>query len=127
MTRVPLLVTIVDDDVSVRESLAGLVGQLGFSSRTFSSAECFLASDCISRTACLVLDVGLPGMSGPALQKELVSRGWDIPIVFITGQVDECVRAALLGCGAVDCLAKPFSDADLARALKTALGDGGRA
>jgi FixJ family two-component response regulator len=116
------LVAIVDDDVSMRQSLPDLVKKFGFSVRAFASAEEFLASDCVGQTKCLILDVAMPGMSGPDLQRELALRGQKIPIVFITGQVDQDLRHQLIAGGAVECLFKPFSPAALLKALNTALG-----
>ena len=115
------LITVVDDDESVRESLPDLLKEFGFDTQAFSSAEDFLASESIAETRCLVLDVAMPGMSGPDLQRELTRRDQSIPIVFITGQRDEAVRPRLIAQGAVDCLFKPFEPTDLLQALKTAL------
>lgn len=115
------LVSVVDDDESVRESLPDLVGELGFAVRAFSSAEEFLASDCVDQTRCLILDVAMPGMSGPELERELKLRGREIPIIFITASPDKTVRPRLLEQGAVDCLFKPFSDTALLEALNAAL------
>ena len=116
------LVSVVDDDESVRESLPDLLGEFGFASRTFSSAEDFLASDCVDQTRCLILDIAMPGMSGPELQRELKLRLWKIPIVFVTAHRDEAMRVRLLSQGAVECLFKPFSDTALLQALNSALG-----
>jgi FixJ family two-component response regulator len=115
-----LFVSVVDDDQSVRESLPDLLRQLGYATQVFSSAEEFLASDCIGETRCLILDVVLPGMSGPDLQQELTRRGHQIPIIFITGLADETARERLLSEGAVECLYKPFSEAALLAALHAA-------
>jgi FixJ family two-component response regulator len=115
------LVSVVDDDESVRESLPDLLRQLGFAARVFSSAEAFLASDALSETRCLILDVAMPGMSGPDLQQELRRRQHEIPIVFITANGDNTVRSSLLEQGAVGCLFKPFSEAALHDALNAAL------
>jgi FixJ family two-component response regulator len=115
------LVSVVDDDESVRESLPDLLRELGFAARTFASAEEFLASDCIGQTRCLILDIAMPGMTGPDLQRELKFRRQEIPIVFITAQRDETVRPRMLEQGAVDCLFKPFSDTALLAALNAAL------
>jgi FixJ family two-component response regulator len=115
------LVSVVDDDESVRESLPDLLRELGFSAEAFSSAEAFLASDVVSETSCLLLDVAMPGMSGPELQQELIRRQQDIPIVFITANGDKTVRPRLLAQGAVECLFKPFSEAALLDALDAAL------
>ena len=115
------LVSIVDDDESVRESLPDLVRQFGFAARAFPSAEAFLASDSVTQTSCLILDVAMPGMSGPALLRELANRRHMIPIVFITGGGDRAIRPHLLAQGAVECLFKPFSDTALLDALNAAL------
>ena len=114
------LVAVVDDDESVRESLPDLLKELGYSARAFSSAEEFLASDCVDETRCLILDIAMPGMTGPDLQQELTVRGQRIPIVFITAQADETVRPRSLELGAVECLFKPFSDRALYGALNAA-------
>jgi FixJ family two-component response regulator len=121
MTGKRSLVSVVDDDESVRESLPDLIRQFGFCARAFSSAEAFLASESISETRCLVLDVAMPGMSGPDLQQELARRRQEIPIVFITGTGDHTVRRRVLAEGAVACLSKPFSETALLYALNTAL------
>jgi FixJ family two-component response regulator len=115
------LVSVVDDDESVRESLPDMLRQFGFAAAAFSSAEEFLASDVIGRTNCLILDVKMPGMSGPDLQRELTTLGQTIPIVFITASGDNTIRARLLSNGAVECLFKPFSEAALLDALHSAL------
>jgi len=117
----PSLVSVVDDDESMRESLPDLLRQFGFASQAFSSAEAFLASEAVSETGCLILDIAMPGMSGPDLQQELIRRRRAIPIVFITAQGDERVRPRLLADGAVECLFKPFSEAALLDALNAAL------
>ncbi|MGA3032459.1 MAG: response regulator [Terracidiphilus sp.] len=115
------LVSVVDDDESVRESLPDLLKEFGFASRTFSSAEEFLTSDAILRTECLILDIAMPGMGGPGLQQELHRREIEIPIVFITAQRDETARSRLIERGAIACLIKPFSDTALLEALNSAL------
>jgi FixJ family two-component response regulator len=115
------LVSVVDDDESVRESLPDLLRELGFAAEAFPSAEAFLASDSVGQTRCLILDVAMPGMSGPDLQKELTRRRQKIPIVFITAHGGENVRPRLLEEGAVECLFKPFSDTALLAALRAAL------
>jgi FixJ family two-component response regulator len=117
-----LLVVVVDDDESVRESLPDLLREFGHSALTFCSAEEFLASDSIDQAACLVLDVVMPGMTGPDLQKELKRRGSGIPVIFITAQKDESIRKCVLGEGAIDVLLKPFSDVALRKALSKAIG-----
>lgn len=115
------LVSVVDDDESVRESLPDLLRVLGFAAQAFSSAEEFLASDLVSQTQCLILDIAMPGMSGPALQRELILRHQKIPIVFITAHAHGSVRTRLLAEGAVECLFKPFSETALLDAIHAAL------
>ena len=115
------LVSVIDDDESVRESLPDLLRELGFEAQAFPSAEEFLASDSVGQTRCLILDVAMPGMSGPDLQRELKRRRQEIPIVFITAHGGETVRPRLLEQGAVECLFKPFSDTALLEALNAAL------
>ena len=115
------LVTVIDDDESVRESLPSLLEEFGFASQAFASAQEFLESDSVGETKCLVLDVAMPGMSGPDLQRELALRRQLIPIVFITAQGGGEVRPRLLRQGAVECLFKPFSDTALLDALNAAL------
>lgn len=118
------LVCVVDDDESVRESLPDLLKELGFAARAFPSAEEFLASDCVGDTRCLILDIAMPGMTGPELQQELKRRRTEIPIVFITAHRDGAVRPRMLASGAVECLFKPFSDTALLEALDAALRSG---
>jgi len=115
------LVAVVDDDESVRESLPDLLRQFGFAAQAFSSAEAFLASEALGETRCLILDVAMPGMSGPDLQQELMRRRQEVPIVFITANGDRTVRARLIAQGAVECLFKPFSETALLDALNAAL------
>lgn len=118
------LISIVDDDVSLRESLPDLLKELGFAVNTFSSGEEFLASDSVSQTKCLILDIAMPGMSGPDVQRELKLRGQRIPIVFITAQGDTSVRPHLIEQGAVECLFKPFTEEALIGAINAAFGVG---
>jgi FixJ family two-component response regulator len=115
------LVSIVDDDESLRESLPDLLKELGFAVQTFSSGEEFLASEYVLPTKCLILDIAMPGMSGPELQRQLKRRGQAIPIVFITGHGDEGVRPHLIEQGASECLFKPFTEAALLGAINAAL------
>jgi FixJ family two-component response regulator len=115
------LVAVIDDDESVRESLPDLLWEFGYAVQTFASAEEFLARGDLGQTRCLILDIAMPGMSGPDLQQELRRRRKGIPIVFITGHGDETVRPRVLEEGAVECLFKPFSEVALLEALKTAL------
>ena len=115
------LVAVIDDDESVRESLPDLLREFGYAPQAFASAEEFLASGDLVQTRCLILDIAMPGMSGPELQRELQRRGQPIPVVFVTAHADETVRPRLLEQGAVDCLFKPFSETDLVEALNAAL------
>jgi FixJ family two-component response regulator len=115
------LLSVVDDDESIRESLPDLIKEFGFASRVFSSAEEFLLSGSVDETSCLILDIAMPDMSGPELYQELKSQGEDIPVIFITGQQDEAVRLRAFEQGAAGFLIKPFSDAALLAAIKAAL------
>jgi FixJ family two-component response regulator len=116
------LVAVVDDDESVRESLPDLLREFRFVTRAFSSAEEFLASDSVGEVKCLILDIAMPGMTGLEFQRELKLRGQEIPIIFVTAQRDETVRAQAFEQGAAEFLLKPFSDTDLLSALNAALG-----
>ena len=120
MGTIPLI-SVVDDDESVRESLPDLLREFGFAAQAFSSAEEFLASDFIGQTKCLVLDIAMPGMTGPDLQRELQRRRQEIPIVFITGRQDETLRPRVLEQGAVECLFKPFGETALLDSVRAAL------
>jgi FixJ family two-component response regulator len=119
-TERPLL-SVVDDDESVRESLPDLLREFGFAARSFSSGQAFLSSDSVDKTRCLILDIAMPGMSGLDLQQELKRRGQAIPIIFITGQKDEGTRKQAFQQGAVKFLYKPFSDTALLDAVNAAL------
>ncbi len=121
---VRLVVSVVDDDESVRESLPDLLREFGFTAEAFSSAREFLGSEWLAQTQCLILDVAMPDMTGPDLQRELRRRRQEIPIVFITARADDTMRWRLLARGAVECLYKPFSQTDLLQAVNTALREG---
>ena len=116
------LIAVVDDDVSVRESLPDLLRSFGFEVAPFASAEAFLASDSLDRAHCLLLDITMPGMTGPELQEELIHRQNSIPIVFITAHTDNRIVPRLIGQGAVACLEKPLGEAALMNAVNMALG-----
>ena len=116
------LVSIVDDDESVRESLPDLLAELGFATQAFSSAEEFLASDCIGGTRCLILDIAMPGMTGPDLQRELKLRRQDIPIVFITAHDQAEAEAAAIQLGAAAFLSKPLCRGVLLRCVLGLVG-----
>lgn len=119
------LVSVVDDDESVRESLPDLLRELGFAVQAFPSAEDFLTSNHVMHTRCLILDIAMDGMTGHDLQQELKRRRHEIPIVFITAQYDDSIRARVLQQGAVECLLKPFTDTALLTAVNAALRVGG--
>jgi FixJ family two-component response regulator len=118
--RRPFL-TVIDDDQSVRESLPELLRESGYEVDTFASAEAFLASGDRGRAKCLIVDVAMPGMSGPDLQRELKRRGQSMPVIFITAKVDSTMRQRLLEQGAVECLFKPFTERALLAAIGSAL------
>jgi len=115
------LLSVVDDDEMLRESLPELLREFGFAARAFSSGQEFLSSNYVDETRCLILDVAMPEMSGLDLQQELKRRGQAIPIIFISGQKDEDVRKQAFRQGAVKFLYKPFSDSDLLEAVNAAL------
>jgi FixJ family two-component response regulator len=115
------LVAVIDDDESVRESLPDLLRTLGFAAKAFASAEEFLAANCIAATRCLLLDVAMPGMSGPELHQQLILSKQTIAIIYITARADQTLRRQLLQLGAVECLFKPFSEQQLRVALDAAL------
>ena len=115
------LLSVVDDDEMLRESLPELLREFGFAARAFSSGQEFLSSNYVDETRCLILDVAMPEMSGLDLQQELKRRGQAIPIIFISGQKDEHVRKRAFRQGAVKFLYKPFSDSDLLEAVNAAL------
>ena len=119
-----LLLSVVDDDEMLRESLPELLREFGFSARAFSSGQEFLSSNYVDETRCLILDVAMPGMSGLEVQEELKRRGRAIPIIFITGQKDEDIRKQALRQGAVNVLYKPFSDSALLEAVNAAVSGG---
>jgi FixJ family two-component response regulator len=116
------LISVVDDDESVRESLPDLLNEFGYSARTFFSAMEFLTSGAMDQTTCLILDIAMPGMTGIELQAELKRQNKPIPIIFITATRDEAVRARVVELGAVACLSKPFSDTALLEALRSVKG-----
>ena len=122
MSKPTPIVFVVDDDPSIRESLSLLLSSAGYSVNTFASAKEFLESEhSTSGPACLVLDVKMPGLSGLDLQKELKSRNYFLPIIFITGHGDIPMSVQAMKKGAVDFLPKPFDDGDLLDAVKEAL------
>lgn len=115
------LISIVDDDESIREAIQSLLRSVGFRVKTFASAEQFLQSDQIETTACLILDVRMPGMSGLELQRRLMATQCHIPIVFVTAHGDEEARSRAMQEGAVEFLLKPFSEEALLNAIQAAL------
>ncbi len=120
MIKARPLVAVVDDDESVRESLPDLLTLLGYDVQAFSSAEDFLASDHLADIKCMILDIAMPGMSGPELAAELRRQGNGLPIVFISAHRDEISRLSVTK-NASTCLLKPFSETAVADALKAAL------
>jgi FixJ family two-component response regulator len=119
------LISIVDDDESIREATRGLVRSLGYQAAVFSSAEEFLRSDSVDSTSCLITDVQMPGLSGIDLQRRLIDRGTQMPTIFITAFPGDSTRAVAMKAGAVGYLGKPFSEENLVRCLDSALGRSG--
>ena len=120
MPNIPII-SIVDDDDSVRNSLDDLIRSIGFQTQGFASAEAFLNSNGARNTACLILDVRMPGMNGLDLQRQIVTANWRIPIIFITSHADDDARARALDAGAVAFLYKPFREKELVDAIDAAL------
>jgi FixJ family two-component response regulator len=115
------LIAVVDDDESLRESLNGLLKLLGYAVAVFSSAESFLGSEALTKADCIILDIRMPGMSGPELQRVLISRGVKIPIIFMTAHGEDDAISRIMADGAVDCLIKPFGEDSLLKAINKAL------
>jgi FixJ family two-component response regulator len=115
------MISIVDDDQSVREATDALVRSLGYAAATFASAEEFLSSDCVRTTSCLITDVQMPGLSGIDLQQRLLAQGLRLPIIFVTAFPDARIRQRAIDAGAVDFLSKPLSDERLISCLDAAL------
>jgi FixJ family two-component response regulator len=120
MPTVPLI-SIVDDDDALRNSLDDLIRSIGFQTQGFPSAEAFLNSNRARDTACLILDVRMPGMNGLDLQRQTVAADWRVPIIFITSHADDDARARALEAGAVAFLYKPFREEELLNAIHAAL------
>lgn len=116
----PPMISIVDDDESVRESIKALLRSLGYAARTFPSVEEFLRSN-LDETSCLILDVQMKTLSGIELQERLIGEGRRTPIIFVTAVSDEQIRDQVLKAGAIAILSKPFSDETLASCLVSAL------
>ena len=115
------LISIVDDDESVREATKGLMKSLGFTAEAFPSAVDFLTSHHRRRTACLIVDVNMPGMTGPELHRRLIAAGDTIPTILITAYPDDNVRARALSAGAIGYLRKPFDEGDLLVCVRSAV------
>lgn len=113
-------IAVVDDDESLGESLQGLLRALGFGAAAFSSAAEFLRSPALATIDCLILDICMPGMSGPELQRELARLGYQVPIIFITAHLGNALIAKVVADGAVECLLKPFEEESLLRAINKA-------
>ena len=120
MPNMPVI-SVVDDDQSVRKAISALVRSLGYAVATFASAEDFLGSDRVEDTSCLITDVQMPGLSGVELQSRLMADGRRIPIIGIAALLEESIRAQMLEAGAVGFLSKPFNDECLIDCLATAL------
>ena len=120
MARIPLI-SIVDDDDAIRNSLDDLIRSIGFRTQGFASAEAFMRSNQAPDTACLILDVRMHGMNGLDLQRQIVAANWRMPIIFITSHADDDARARALKAGAVAFLYKPFREEELINAIDAAL------
>src|SRR5262245_12212682 len=120
MPVVPVI-SIVDDDDALRNSLDDLIRSIGFRTQGFPSAEAFLSSNQARDTACLILDVRMTGMNGLDLQRQLVAANWRMPIIFITAHADDNARERALEAGALAFLYKPFREEELLNAIDAAL------
>jgi len=120
MPGIPLI-SIIDDDDALRRSLENLIRSVGLRAQGFSSAEAFLSANQVHETRCLVLDVRMPGMSGPELQRQMAVANSHIPIIFITAHADDAQRTQALEAGAVAFLHKPFYEEELLNAIEAAL------
>ena len=116
-----VMISIVDDDPSVREATRELLRSLGYSTAAFASADEFLGSDQLKQTACVISDIQMPGLSGAELQRRLLADGHKMPIIFITAFPDERTRKRVLSAGAVCYLSKPYSEESLIACLGAAL------
>ncbi|SDQ97637.1 Response regulator receiver domain-containing protein [Rhizobiales bacterium GAS191] len=126
MSKIPMI-SIIDDDDSMRKATRRLIRSLGLDADTFSSAEEFLESNRVGDTSCLITDMQMPGLSGADLQRILIARGVNTPIIFITAFPEEGARARVLDAGAIGFLSKPFKEESLISCLKIALGNQGEA
>lgn len=115
------MISIIDDDESVRDATSDFVRSLGYCSVSFSCAEEYLRSERVRNTACIISDICMPGMSGVQLQERLIAEDWHTPIIFVTAFPDDAVRARVLGAGAVGYLSKPFTDESMIECLERAL------
>ena len=115
------MISIVDDDDFVRESLRDLIESLGYDAATFESAERFLEAACLAETSCVITDLQMPGLSGLDLQGRLIADGHCIPIIFVTGLPAEKFRVRAMSAGALGFLSKPFDESSLISCLETAL------
>ncbi len=115
------MISIVDDDVGVREATRALVRSLGYQAATFASGEDFLASGRLDETACLITDLQMPGMTGLELQRRLIADGRDLPIIFVTASAEAQARTQAVAAGAAAFLRKPLGDDTLIACLDAAL------
>jgi len=115
------LISLVDDDDSLRFLLASLIRSVGFQALSFASAEAFLSSTQARDSRCLIVDMRMPGMNGLELQRHIVAANWRLPIIFITSYADDDVRAAAVEAGAAGFLYKPFRDVELLKTMEAAL------
>lgn len=122
--RQTAMISIIDDDESVRTATASLVRSLGFTTRTFGSAEAFLHSPHLLDTDCVITDVQMPGMSGIELQAKLRAIGNPTPLIFITAFPEERIRRQVTAAGAIGFLSKPFDGREMIECINLALGDG---
>ena len=115
------VISIIDDDPSVREATQSLIRSLGYDAEVFASAEEYLQSDSLNDSSCLITDLHMPGMSGTDLQDRLIADGHEIPIIFVTAYYEDRIRDRVMDAGAFGFLRKPFNDESLIACLDKAL------
>jgi FixJ family two-component response regulator len=115
------LISIIDDDESVRFATGSLVRSAGFSARTFASAEEFLESDCVTESSCIITDIQMPGLTGAELQCRLLAEGRRTPLIFITAFPNNSLRTRVLEAGAACFLTKPFNGESLIQCIEAIL------
>ena len=116
------MISIIDDDASMRDAVRRLIKSLGLNANTFASAEEFLQSDCVRDTSCVITDMQMPGLNGAELQGKLIAQDVNVPMIFVTAFPEDELRRRVLDAGAIGFLSKPFDEEHLIGYLNVALG-----